>query len=651
MKRKIVFILSTFIAWVIFFALWKVVFMFYNQAENPFVAGDVADVLWHGLSMDMSTAGYLVALPLIIAWWGESHWAKRILIAYSLLVAFVVSLIVSADCFLYEFWKFKLNASIFSYMGNAEGAANSVSLWYILSRIGTIVLSSFLMGVVLVAITLRCLNFSSAGNRNRKWWLSALAFVLLAGVNFLVIRGSISTGVQNVGTSYYSQNLFLNHSAVNPAFSLLSSIKRTENYSEDYQYFSEEELAKMDIPQYPYEWKRAVGTTMEKEAKASGTPIHEKIIPVRSSATDTCSTNLLRTQRPNILIVMMESFGGKFVEELGGVPGVAPNLSRFIKEGVFFDNYYSNSFRTDRGTVSLFSGWVSYPTVSPMRLPDKLAQMPGLGKSLQREGYETSYLYAGDITIMGKSSYLISSGFKTLYSQNDFSLTEAKSSKWGVCDGISSARVLEMLTKKGMAVNDNGEMGNTPWLFGYQTLSSHEPFEVPYQRLADKTLNAFAYTDDCVGKLIDGLKKNPVWDNLLVVLVPDHGFLYDLTYEDPEFFHSPMLWLGGAIKEPQRIHTLMNQSDFCATLLAQMGISHEDYPYSRNVLGPSSPNFVYCSFPSGIMYGDESGITVFDITSNKVIADKDQNEADRTRRLKAAKGILQKSYKYLDTMK
>ena len=181
-----------------------------------------------------------------------------------------------------------------------------------------------------------------------------------------------------------------------------------------------------------------------------------------------------------------------------------------------------------------------------------------------------------------------------------------------------------------------------PWHLVFQTLSSHEPFEVPYHRLEDKVLNAFAFTDQCVGELVDSLRTLPSWDNTLIILLPDHGFLYQLTYEDPAFFHSPMLWLGGAVKEPRRMSVLMNQSDLCATLLAQMGIRHDDFPWSRNVLSRQyAYPFVYSTFPSGIMFADSTGVSVFDITSNRPITEQPAPSPERIRK---AKALLQTSY-------
>ena len=179
------------------------------------------------------------------------------------------------------------------------------------------------------------------------------------------------------------------------------------------------------------------------------------------------------------------------------------------------------------------------------------------------------------------------------------------------------------------------------WFMVWQTISSHEPWEVPYHRLEDKILNAFAYTDHCVGQLIDSLQALPQWDNMLVILIPDHGFLYDQSFQDPEFFHSPMLWLGGAVRSPQRMKVLMNQSDLAATLLGLMNLPHSQFPWSRDVLSPDyTYPFVYCNFPAGLMFKDSTGVTIFDITADTPILEQPTDDGLREQK---AQAILQES--------
>lgn len=604
-KGHLFFLGRLFVTFLAIFAVGKVFFLVYNREVMPFSIKDAAEVWLHGFTMDLSTAGYLIVLPWLVAFigiWFPRLPLRKCLFIYYFIVAVALSLIICGDAFLYEFWKFKLNAAVFGYMQSASGTTNSVSLPFLLSRVAVMLLVAFAIGNACIRLT--GARISPVARRIPH----SLGMLLLGGLVFLCIRGSIGTSTMNVGVAYYSPHAFLNHAAVNPAFSLLSSFSKNKDFSEQFNYFPEAERAALFEGLYP-----------------ASTP----------NVTDT----LLRVQRPNVLIVMMEGFGGKFIKELGGLPDVAPQMSRLIPQGIFWDNLYCNSFRTDRGTVSALSGWISYPTASLMKLSEKSGQLPSVARSLQRVGYHTEFLYGGDIEIMGMKGYLIGSGYRHLTSDKDFPLAQAKESKWGVNDVQTMFRTWERIQQLPT---------DKPWHLTWLTLSSHEPFEVPYTRLADPKLNAFAFTDSCVGALIDHLQQSPLWDNLLVVLLPDHGFLYDMTYEDPAFFHCPMLWLGGAIRQPKRIHTLMNQSDMAATLLAQMDLPHDDFPWSRNVLSPHyTYPFAYSNFPGGILFADSTGVSVFDITGDKHIREIPSPSPLRTNR---AKAILQSSYDRLNAM-
>lgn len=124
-------------------------------------------------------------------------------------------------------------------------------------------------------------------------------------------------------------------------------------------------------------------------------------------------------------------------------------------------------------------------------------------------------------------------------------------------------------------------------LLGYSTLSSHEPWDVPgARRHDDDVLNAFGYLDECLWAFIEHMKASAAWDNLLIVLTADHGINHGRTDTSTprEKNHIPMLWLGGAVREPRTVSTICNQSDLAATLLGQMGLAHDDFTFSRDVL-------------------------------------------------------------------
>ena len=602
MKKRIAYISLYFFTVLLIFILQKPLFMLYNGSiEKGFGFADYMQVMVHGASLDAATAGYLTAFPfllVLISIWFRKFPLKKILYGYYILAAALISIIFVVDMALYTFWGFKLDASVFLYIDSPKEALASVSVGFILLRVLAILLLIALNSWVLLKIT------PSVLTATRKRIAGTAGMLLLGGVLFIIIRGGVTESTSNIGQVYFSNEPFLNHSAVNPDFSLLSSMGKSQDFASEFNFFDEEKRAALFDGLYP-------------------TTDGDSIIQV------------LNTKRPNILIILMEGFGGAFVEPLGGLPDVTPHFNRLSKEGVFFTNCYANSFRTDRGTVCTFSGYLGLPTASVMKIPAKSRTLPAIAEGLSKAGYKTDFLYGGDINFTNMKSYLLSTGYQRLTANTDFSLAEQTSNAWGVNDDITFEYLYNQLRNR----KEEG-----PWHTAFLTLSSHEPFEVPYHRLEDKIPNAFAYTDECLGKFVDRLKQTPAWKDLLVICLPDHGFYYPREGSNamPRFYHIPLLWLGGAVKQPMQVDKIMNQTDLAATLLGQLGLEHTAFTFSRNVLGSDYKYpFVFYSFNNGFSFRDSTGVTVFDNNSGSILFN--EPEADESR-LDKGKAILQTVY-------
>ena len=328
------------------------------------------------------------------------------------------------------------------------------------------------------------------------------------------------------------------------------------------------------------------------------------------------SDTLLTTQTPNIVIILLESCGGEFTE-IGGRADVTPNLSRLAKESIYFTNCYGNSWRTDRGTVCTWSGYPSFPTMSVMKIPSKSRSLPNIAKTLKEErGYQTYYIYGGDINFTNMRSYLVSGGFETLKWKADYTKEEQETSKWGVRDDITFNTVYDIMSQKPKA--------DSPILVGYSTLSSHQPWDVPIHHFDDEVYNSFYYLDQCIGNFIEKLRKSAVWENTLVIMLPDHGFPYLVKDEsDPLLNHIPMIWVGGVVKVPRRIEQVCNQTDLPATLLGQLGINHEAYTFSRDVLSKTYTRpFAIHTYDDGYTMVDSVTFVNYDFIGERVVTEK-----------------------------
>ena len=599
---------------VLVFLMAKCFFMLFNHEGHSFSATDVWPVITHGFTLDLSTALYILTIPILVTivglWVGNLpreagilRWVMRIWFA---LVAIALSLAFVADTSLYPFWGFKLDASCLQasclqYLSTPTEAMASVSTGYMVVRFIVWLLVAFIIYKGYPEFRLRPAS---------KKLLRTLFYLLLLPFVIIGIRGGIHESTTNIGQAYFSQNQFLNHSAVNPVFSFLSSLEKTAS----------------DIPEYHF---------MEESERAA---LMRDVFPTVSEQSDT----LLRTNRPDIVIILLESCGGIFTEDIGGRKDIMPRFNKLVDEGVYFSNFYANSYRTDRGTLCTWSGYPSFPRSSLMKMPAKTRFLPGIAKSLLKEGYHTSYIYGGDINFTNMRSYLVTIGFDQFCWMKDYTMEQQRTSKWGVRDDITFATLYDQIT----APKANG----IHRLIGYSTLSSHEPWDVPTHRLSEEIPNAFNYLDECLGNFIDKMKQTPQWDNLLVILLPDHGYSYfgvDETHELHD--HVPMLWLGGALWGPRRVEQFCNQTDLPATLLGQMGLPHDDYLFSRDVMSRNyTYPFVVHTYNNGITMKDSTGFAVYDLNVNRIIVDK---STDAQKLIRRGMAILQTASEHIRQQK
>jgi phosphoglycerol transferase MdoB-like AlkP superfamily enzyme len=590
MLQRVLYLLKTYLLTMLFFIIAKVAFMLYNSSQ-AFSAGDVLAVLWHGLSLDFSTALYIISVPFLVCaasiWLGGIKTLRILLRAYYLLIAVAITLAFVADTSLYEFWLFKLDSSCLQYLETPTEAMASVSLGYIVIRIIVIAVVSAL---IWWAYTHPRFSITPGHHRIMESIVALLCIPLI----IIGIRGGLGESTTNIGQVYFSQNQFLNHSAVNPVFNFIDSFDKADA---EYSFMSDEACNKLMSELY-------------------------------NTQSINCDT-LLNTQHPNIIIILLEGCGGEFTE-IGGRTDITPNLNKLAKEGIYFTNCYGNTWRTDRGTVCALSGYPSFPTLSVMKIPAKSRSLPNIARTLQEErGYHTSYIYGGDINFTNMRSYLISGGFEHLTWMKDYSAEEQKTAQWGVRDDITFKTLYQMATTT-----------EPPFLIGFSTLSSHSPWDVPIHHFDDEVINSFYYLDQCIGDFIQKLRKSAAWKNTLVVMLPDHGIPHNGLDETTSLLnHIPMIWVGGAVKALRKIELVCNQTDLPATLLGQLGVPHDDFSFSRDVLSATYTHpFATHTFDNGFSMVDSASFVSFDFVSNKVIAEEGKRNEQL---LTIGKAILQ----------
>lgn len=628
--KQIIWFVKTYATFVVLFVLQKPLFLFLEKgsATQPVdnIFTELPAVIWHGLPLDLSMAGYLSVIPGLLSIavvWLKRELVKPIMNIYFIIASLFITCSFLLNASLYPYWKYPLDSTpLFYFFTSPADAIASVSIWQVILSI--VILIVLTIGVW---FTLRmrgekrqqysryAYGYGGLGSGKRKRFddfdrhrgRTSIILLLLTGLLFLPIRGGITVSTMNTGQVYYSQNAYLNHSAVNPLFSLLESITHQEDFASQYRFMKDKEADK-------------IFATMTSTSD-------ENTYPLLNEAT-------FKKGTPDILIVIMESFASDIMPSMGSYKDVAVCLDSIAQQSILFTRFYANSFRTDRGMVSILSGYPAQPTTSIMRYPRKTSQLPSIARNLAKyKNYKTTYYYGGDADFCNMRSYLVSQGYQHIISDANFPI-EDKLSKWGVPDHILAARMM-----KDIKAQQNEKR---PMLRILQTSSSHEPFEVPYHRLKDKRLNAFAYTDSVMGAIVREYRKLPRWKNTLIVFVPDHvgGYKENLNDHDRSRYQIPLILAGGAISRPMKVGIIGSQHDIAATLLGQLGVEHREFTFSKNMMSDATPKFAFFAVNDAFGIVSEENSLIYDNRAKRIVYDKGEKGFN----LKRGQAYLQKLY-------
>lgn len=628
--KQIIWFVKTYATFVVLFVLQKPLFLFLEKgsATQPVdnIFTELPAVIWHGLPLDLSMAGYLSVIPgflSIAVVWLKRDLVKPIMNIYFIIASLFITCSFVLNASLYPYWKYPLDSTpLFYFFTSPADAIASVSIWQVILSIVILIVLTIGVWFTLRMRGEKRQQYSrysygyggfGSGKRNRfddfdhHRGRTSLVLLLLTGLLFLPIRGGITVSTMNTGQAYYSQNAYLNHSAVNPLFSLLESITHQEDFASQYRFMKDKEADK-------------IFATMTSTSD-------ENTYPLLNEAT-------FKKGTPDILIVIMESFASDIMPSMGSYKDVAVCLDSIAQQSILFTRFYANSFRTDRGMVSILSGYPAQPTTSIMRYPRKTSQLPSIARNLAKyKNYNTTYYYGGDADFCNMRSYLVSQGYQHIISDANFPI-EDKLSKWGVPDHILAARMM-----KDIKAQQNEKR---PMLRILQTSSSHEPFEVPYHRLKDKRLNAFAYTDSVMGAIVREYRKLPRWKNTLIVFVPDHvgGYKENLNDHDRSRYQIPLILAGGAISRPMKVGIIGSQHDIAATLLGQLGVEHREFTFSKNMMSDATPKFAFFAVNDAFGIVSEENSLIYDNRAKRIVYDKGEKGFN----LKRGQAYLQKLY-------
>ena len=547
----------------------------------------------HGLLMDAAFGAYITipAILLLIAYIiFEKSFIKNILKGYSAIIIFLSLLITTIDLFTYQAWRFRLNdRPIYYLMHPKEAAAASSHLPL------TLISILYLISVIAIywVLNKRVLVYLQQGQQagiSIKTKLWQMLFMLLLAVSFIIpARGGFQQIPINQSSVYFTDKIFYNHAATNVCWVFVNSLVRSNHYAVN-----------------PF-----IAVTDHETSL-----VKSKLFSVGS---DTGFIKILKKDvlKPNIIFIVWESLTDKATKlKLGNVE-VTPHFNNYKKEGIYFSNIYATGDRTDKGIVATLSGFPAQPITSIIQTPQKVQSLPVISNTLYRSGYKTSFYYGGELEFANLKAYVIGSNFSKITTVNDFK-NEDLNSKWGAHDNIVAKKIMEDL-----------QVQQSPFFLTWLTLSSHEPFEIPFASITDEKdveslfLNSHHYMDSVLFTFIEACKKLPSWQNTLVVISADHGHPLPTSTKKIDDFKIPLLLLGGALKNTNLIMPgVGSQIDIPTTVLAQLGMPTAQFKWGKNLFNPTTPPWAYFCFDNGYGFVQTDNYYIFDNIGGKPIETK-----------------------------
>jgi len=595
MQKRLIAIICYALYWLAFFFMARLFFIFvhYHTSFQNSLA-DLAATFLHGSKLDVSLTGYYLLFPVLLMIAGvyfNGDWVSTVIRWYSYFAIVLSSTIIVSDANLYSYWGFRMDFTPVLYLKTPGEAMASVSTMQIILFFIVIgLMAGFSIYVYNKLIDKLLHNFPRLTLRLP----AAVLFLLLLGSLILPIRGGFGVAPINAGAVYFSDKMFLNHTAINAVWNV------------GYSGFGQRPVTN------PY----IFGDLSEANAIVDSLTVSKRL-PMK----------VFNTSRPNIMIIVLESFSGYLIGPLGGDSLVTPNLNRYSKEGILFSEFYASGTRTDKAIPAILDGYPAQPAQSIIKDPQKTQSLPSLVKILVENGYHSAFWYGGEINFANFNSFVVGSGFQSIITKDNFDPVNYNS-KWGVHDHVLF-----------QALEDSMKNVREPFLKVVLTLSSHEPFDVPMKTVIQGTddmskyKNSVYYTDKTLGSFFDWAKTTDWWKNTVIIMVADHcARIYDdMPNYKQNVFKIPMLWIGGALsKKNLKIEKLSGQVDIPLTLLDQLGIPGT-FPFAKDILSDDSKSFAFYTYNEGFGFITDTSAVGFDLKSKTsvLLEGKDPESAEK----------------------
>lgn len=610
-SRFIINLLKVLVYYLFLFALCRLCFLLYFSKEIiPAGAAIYFRSLANALHLDISTACYLLFVPLILLFIGgfaANNFFRLLLKGYLVITSIVIISLSIAEIAVYREMHVKLYFNLLSHLAHPAELFQSASYGLML----TVLLLIALVSSICIYIANKLFKPRPDSSRSVGGIiLTCIIFPVTAALLVIGCRGGLQPIPINEGEAYFSLNQCVNDATVNPLWNL------GESYVEN----------KLVLKGDTYK------VMSDKEAN--------EIVNALFAVPKDSTVYLFKTKRPNICILILESWSADVVASCGGYDNLTPNFEKLAPAGYLFTNCKPVGHVSDQGIPGVLSGYPALPIGSAINQPERQMYIPCINNELQDAGYYSSFFFGGQLIYGNIKSYIYRNKFSRVMEQKDFP-SSLPAGRLGINDSLMLHIWLDSINRF-----------KQPFFTCLFTLSSHSPFDIPSPYTIDwggsenPYLNTIIYSDRQLGHFFEEAKKQAWFDSTVFIIVADHSHNVpkNYPYSSPEYYHIPLLIYGGALKEEYRgmkDTAIVSQADIASTLLHQLQLNSDPYRWSKNLMNPYSGNFAFYTFDEGFGFVQDDKKVVWNNKFKYLSLNNAPTPAQRDSLFKEGAAVLQ----------
>lgn len=517
------------------------------QWDRVMNSGDLVHLFVSGLRMDIVLVSQIMLLPIL----------ALILFPTRLLCSRLFTGLILLWCIVWSSIVVFMELITPAYMGFFETRPGRIFFEYLdhPQEVSSLIYGAYLptaiIGLGLPAITALLILKNLRFDRDRFDFPLSYRFVVLIPVFLMLSLGARSTlGHRPVNPSTFakSKDQLVNELFLNSTYSLLYSI-----YSLRHEESGDSGLPEMEPEEVIRSFQRISTVPMVDYLNQQST--HHQF-----------GDNSKPSSPKNIVIIVEESLGARFVGSLGGLP-LTPNLDAWSNKGLWLTNLYATGIRSARGLEAIVSGFPPSSSRSVLKLGKSQGNFYTMAHTLVEHGYSNYFVYGGEGHFDNMKGFFLSNGFDTAIDINDYDEFEFKGT-WGVSDEDLFNRAHSIMLEE-----------QPPFFTLIFTSSFHSPYEFPDGKieLVDEEKNTkhngVKYADYALGQYLEKASQSKYWKDSIFLIVADHDERPRGRSLVPiESYHIPGLIIADGLT-PRHFDKVASHIDLLPTLLSLANVS------------------------------------------------------------------------------